>query len=83
MRLLPRNAQHSLMSAYLPGAAPSSGLLTRDVLVRGLGWHRRGKTGPAEAHGCPVLEDLDLSIAVQQRKWLFGTVSQILGTPSK
>lgn len=45
MGLLRRNVQDSLMSAYLPGAAPSSGLLTRDALVRGLGWHRRGKAG--------------------------------------
>lgn len=36
------------------------------------GWHTEG---PAEAHRCPILEDLDLSIAVCQRKRLFGTGS--------
>lgn len=49
MGLLRRNAQHSSMSVYLPGAAPSSGLLTRGALVRGLGWHRRGKAGTQRA----------------------------------
>lgn len=39
-------------------------------------WHTES---PAQAHKCPVPEDLDISIAAYQRKGLFGTGPQVLG----